>query len=369
MIAGELSVCHIIAADVWAGAEMQAYTLIRGLHSKPEVSVRVIAFNEGVFSSLLTDDGVLVTVFPESGNGLLLIWRIYKLLRKERVDVVHAHGYKENFIGGIASRLLNIKIIRTHHGRGMMNGGVIHRLVERINERFLSDVLISVSDELKAFLASHGFDEKKIFVIQNGIQLTSVSPSADKKSVRKQLNIKDDAVVIGTVGRMVPVKGHKYFLESVQGVVQKNNNVIFVIAGDGPLMEETKDYARELGILDYVRFVGFREDVIDVLNIFDIFVLPSLHEGTPMVLLEAMCLGKSIITTSVGGIPEVIKDHHNGLLVSAKNPEEISESCSILIENKSLRKKLSCNANKDVVEKHSLDIAITKTENIYRMSI
>ncbi|OPL13842.1 MAG: hypothetical protein AVO38_12790 [delta proteobacterium ML8_D] len=366
-----VNVCHIISGDLWAGAESQAYTLIVGLFKAKGISPNVIVFNDGILLKKLMASGIRVDLISEKSNNLAkMVWRIYNILRSTGVEILHTHGYKETFLGGLAARLCNAKsIVRTHHGKGVMDAGLKHRLIEKLNAVCFMDRAIAVSEDLKAFLISKNFKESIITVIHNGILADEVCPRREGSDIRAELNIEDDTIVIGTVGRLVGVKGHKYFLEGAKEILAQNENVVFVVAGDGPLFHELETEVKKLGITKNVRLIGFREDVFDIINIFDIFALTSLHEGVPMVLLEAMLLGKAIVATRVGGIPEIISDSRNGLLTPPMDSEAFAAVSLKLIDNKSVREQLAKNAKKDAESRYIIEKVAHSMESLYKVAL
>ncbi len=364
----KVNICHIISGDLWAGAEAQAYTLVKGLSKKNSLKLNVITLNGGYLTKKIRDSGIKVDVVDEKINSSLkMVWYIYRILRKKHIDIVHTHGYKETLLGGFAARLARIKgIVRTHHGKGVIYGTIYHRFIEKLNTIFFSDNLIAVSEDLKQYLIANRFQRNHITVIHNGILSEETKPSMSADKLKNALEIESEALVVGTMGRMVAVKGHRYFLEGARKVLSKQDNVVFVIAGDGPLMQESQKEIKQLGIESKIRLIGFRNDPFDVINMFDIFVMTSLHEGIPMVLLEAMCLAKPIIATKVGGIPEIIYDHQNGLLISPMDSQEFASTCLELIENRVLRKMLANNARKDFVAKYGVERVTEDTEKLYK---
>jgi len=270
-------------------------------------------------------------------------------------------------LGGIAARLVQDRVmIRTHHGKGMIGSTQKYNMIERFNANFLTNKIIAVSHDLKRFLQEHGLPAPKITVIHNGIEVhTSVNDKIIKK-LCVELGIPDDMKIIGTVGRLVPIKDHKTFLFGAKLILESEPNVRFVIVGDGPLMAELKKQSYELDIATHVCFTGFREDTDILLNMFDVFCLTSIHEGIPMALLEAMSLGKPIVATRVGGISEVIDDNGSGLLIDSENPQSFADACIKVLRDKNLRASLSERAVSVVKEKFTLDVTVRLTQDLYR---
>ena len=363
----QIHICHIISGDIWGGAEAQFFYLIQGILCLNQIELTVITLNEGLLTKKLKQQNIDTYVINEKKyNAFGIIFKIYNILRKRKISLIHTHGYKETILGGIAAKLDGLQNhIRTHHGKGMIDGSRKYYWIESLNFHFFSNKLISVSEDLKSFLIENRLGNQSVKVIHNGICKNEVRPVKKVSDVKKELGIPGDGIVIGTLGRMVKIKGHQYFIEGAKEVISKYSNSWFVIAGDGPLMPEFSDRINKNGLYEKIKLIGFRNDPYDILNMLDIFTLTSLHEGVPMVLLEAMYLEKPIIATNVGGIPEIIEDHKNGVLIPPKDSKSFSEICIDLIENINLRRTLSKNAKKDVIDKFTVNLVAEKVIQLY----
>jgi glycosyltransferase involved in cell wall biosynthesis len=366
-----MRVCHLVSGDLWAGAEVQAYSLIKGLSKLEGILVEVITFNEGILSSKLRKDGISLDIVPESETNVIsMIQKIVSILWNKKTDILHTHGFKENFIGGIAAKLCLLKaVVRTHHGQAMLKSKGLNGWIEKINAHLLTKHHISVSEDLREFLKKNGYEQSKITMIHNGIDFERMDLGKGSDFLRKDFNIGENITVIGTIGRMEAIKGHKYFIEGAGLILEKEKNVCFVIVGDGALMEEMRNYAEKLNITQQIRFAGFRHDSLNCLNMFDIFALTSLHEGIPITLLEAMSLGKPIVATNVGGIPEVIENNYSGVLIPPEDPYSFAEACVRLANDSSLRERLSVKARAEVRRRFSLETNILQTIQLYKSLI
>jgi len=291
-------------------------------------------------------------------------------MREHRPDIVHVNGFKENLLGGIAARITGVRaIVRTHHGKGMIGSSVKHNIMERINGRYLSDAAVAVSNDLKRYLVGFGLGEEKIAVIHNGIDRRPSLDSNKIESLRRDLKIGRGEKIVGTVGRLVPVKDHKTFIEAAKLILENEPCTGFMIVGDGPLRARLEQQAREAGIDSRVRFTGFRSDVHELLNIFDVFALTSIHEGIPMALLEAIAIGKPVVATSVGGVVEIVVDKRSGLLVEPENPQSFAGACIRVLRDGNLRESLSENAAATVKEKFTLAASVGLTQELYRRAV
>jgi glycosyltransferase involved in cell wall biosynthesis len=183
----------------------------------------------------------------------------------------------------------------------------IYELCDRGVTHLCVNKLIAVSSDIEKVLCVK-YGAQRVIRIHNGIDLEVLGKSRARDEVRRELGVDSKCLLIGTVGRLTAVKGHEYLLKTAQLMLQKRRNVKFVIVGDGPLKVELQSLAAQLGITENVAFLGHQDDACALMEAMDLFVLPSLHEGIPMVILEAMALGRPVVASRVGGIPEVITD-------------------------------------------------------------
>jgi glycosyltransferase involved in cell wall biosynthesis len=186
--------------------------------------------------------------------------------------------------------------------------------------------------------------------------------------MKSALGIDSRAYVIGIVGRLAPVKGHKYFIDAARIILDMRQDVHFIIVGDGSLRESLESsvpasYSRN------ITFTGFRNDVKELIDIMDIVVFSSLSEGIPYTLLEAMSMGKAVVATRVGGLVEVISDKENGLFVNAKDAGDIAQKCLSLLEDTAVRRSMGEAAARLIKEKFSADKMKDDTLHVYENSL
>jgi len=325
-------VCHLLAGDQWAGAEMQVADLLRGLAGREGFELSAVLFSEDRLARELRECGVVVHVLDENDLGRLgVLRRAAAVLRRLRPHILHTHRYKGNVIGAIAGRWAGIRrFVRTAHGmmepwegfdRGKMG---IYDALDGVVDRWGVDRVIAVSSDLAAKLAAR-VPSERIVVVRNGLDPRRIPPGSPR-ATRADLGLIDDGPLFGTVGRLTPVKGLEYFVEAARGILEHEADARFVIVGDGASRDTLVTRVRELGLTDRVRFLGFRHDAVRITGALDVFVMPSLHEGLPMALLEAMVLGKPIVASDVGGIPEVLHDD-GGWLVPPRDVGALVRAC------------------------------------------
>ena len=332
-ITGVLHVCHMIGGEQWAGAEVQMAHLLSGLARYEELDLSAILFADGRLAQHLRQSRIAVHVVDEAGAGRIgLVRRVASALRSRPVDILHTHGYKGNVIGALTGRWAGVRsFVRTAHGRMEPWEGIdrpkmnLYAALDHLVDRYAVDRVIAVSSDLYQDLASR-LPAGRVALIRNGIDPRRVEAIVQPRELRQQLGLAQENPLFGTVGRLTPVKGLEYFLQAARRILVLLPDAQFLIVGEGPLQPELQRRARELGIERAVSFLGFRPDVPDITNMLDVFVMPSLHEGLPLALLEAMVLGKPIVASAVGGIREVLHDPR-GWLVPPGDVGALQDAC------------------------------------------
>lgn len=362
-----IRICYVVSGDLWGGAEAQVYQLVRCMVDKG-CEVFVITLNKGLLFDKLCEMPIVVTCFDECKMSVwAVIFRTRSFLKKNKIDLIHSHGFKENLLAGIASKLLaSCKVFRTHHGRGVVNGPMAKVLVEKLNAHLLTDKMIAVSHDLKKYLTEHGYPAHKIEVVHNGIDCQNLSAARNSNELIEAHSIPADSFIIGTACRIEHEKGFRYLLLSVKELVDSGVPVVFVIVGSGKLQKKYQDMAKEMNIEKVVIFAGFQKDVCSYLNLFDIFVMMSLNEGVPLALIEAMCMGKPVVSSAVGGIPEVVVSGVNGILVPSMDHHACAAACKKIISQKDLQVSLGENAHKHVIANFSAQKSAENTINLYQ---
>ena len=260
----------------------------------------------------------------------IALFKLYKLIRRYRFDIVHTHTSKAGILGRCAARMAGTKVI-VHTPHGHLFYGYYGKFKTKCFiwlERTIACItscIITLTEIGKKEHISFGIAESQKFrVVQSGIDseiFTKTDPFKVLK-LRKELGLSADNKVVGTVARLVPIKGHSYFIQAAEKIVKQIPQSRFIIVGDGVLRAKLGRQVREKNLADYFYFLGLRSDVSDLLSLFDVFVLSSLNEGMGKVVVEAMASARPVVATRVGGIPEVVSDNDTGLLVEPmkRNP-------------------------------------------------
>lgn len=305
----------------------------------------------------------------QDARATLALWR---LLRKERPAIVHTHTSKAGALGRIAAWLARVPaVIHTPHGHifygyyGPVISGLI-RLIERLLAG-ITDRIVTLTErgsEEHVRLGIAGAD--KFTTIPSGITLSAFrSARTDPAAKRKELGLPPDGPVVGTVGRLVPIKGHAWLVRAVPQVVAEFPAACFVFVGDGPLCGELRQLGDALGITPHLMFLGTRQDVPDCLAAFDLFVFPSLNEGMGRALIEAMAAGLPVIATCVGGIPDIVTDGTNGVLVPPRDAKALAAAILKLLRDRRRMAVVGEAAKKRVGERFDAGSMVREIERLY----
>ncbi len=333
-----MRILHLISSVGLFGAERVAIELSKSLkktyHCEPILGVIRNDYNphEEISEEAKSND-MLYTVFScRSQFDLKLVFSIKEFIKKNRINIIHCHGYKSNFYGLLASKG-QIPSVTTNHNWLTSHWKLkIYCLLDSMWIRFF-DRIVAVSNEVKKDMLRYKIPEKKIRVIDNGIALERFEKLAETKNMKNQLGFEEKIRIIGTIGNLGTEKGHIYLLEAAKQILDVVKDLKFLIIGDGRLRKQLEEKSERLGIEKHVIFMGQRRDIPELLTAMDIFVLPSIKEGLPIALLEAMAAKRPVIATRVGAIPMVIENNETGVLVEPKDVTGLRDAIVSLVND------------------------------------
>ena len=353
-------IMHIASGDLWAGAEVQLFTLAKTLQTTLNAPVTVVLLNHGPLEQKLRAVGIDVTVLDETRlNGFQILRRLVRTMKDVKPQVVHTHRLKENILGSVAARMCgNIPSLRTAHGapEHRPSWRQLHKrlliFLDWFCGRFLQRRIVAVSDDLAAILGK-SFPAERICVIENGIDVESVS----RREAQAPLAPKPRSApfTIGLAGRLVPVKRVDLFIQTARYILDHYPDLEtrFHIFGDGPLRQELEQLSRDLGTDSIVHFEGHRGDIHQELQKLDVLLVTSDHEGLPMILLEAMALEVPIIAHAVGGIPHLLAQGSCGVLVEDQSPAGYGRAIHELATHPDSRAQIAINGLNRVKTRYS----------------
>ncbi len=348
--------------------ELFVSTIATGLADSPKRDM--ISFAKGI--------GLKVCVVPSLVRNICLhkdfisLIRLLFLIKRERYDIIHCHTSKGGFIGRLAARLAGAKVI-IYSPHGDIFEGYFSRpitrffvLLEKLAAHY-TDKIITLTKRGKKRFLEHGIgEEQQINHIYNGIDFKKFDITEDKsRGKRGELGLCKYDFVCATVGRLVPVKGHTYLLKAIRRVVQVFPQAKFLFVGDGPLRQRLQHEIKLLALEGNVSLLGARSDIADILLCIDLFLLPSINEGFGIVLVEAMALGKPILATRVGGIPEIVVDGTTGILVPPKDSVAFAAAIIKLHKNPKLAYEMGQAGYRRARRIFDIESTVQKYEELY----
>jgi len=289
-----------------------------------------------------------------------------ELIRQEHIALVHCHEMKGRLYGLLAAMGTPARLITTNHN--WIRSDFLVTCFESLDAFYIRffPKIVAVSPEVRQLMRRYLIPDKKMQVIINGIDMQEFRKNAEARDrIRGEFHIAPETPLIGVFGRISPEKGQKYFLAAAAQVLKVLPEARFILVGDGFQGEEMRQYAVELGISDAVIFAGFRPNIAAFYSALDVFVLPSLLEGTPMALLEAMSAKLPVIASEVGGVGRIIQDKENGLLVPPAHTEELASAILRLLRHSEEANRMAANALATIAERYSAKKMTDTYMNLY----
>ena len=301
-------------------------------------------------------------------QALFSLWR---LMIKERPDIVHTHTSKAGILGRWAAWLACVPII-VHTAHGHVFYGHFGPLASRffvLLERFMAlitDRMIALTEgERNDYITFSVSRPDRILTIHSGVDIDRyMSARVNMEEKKKSLEISTKGPVVGTVGWLLSIKGPMYLLKAMEVIWQTNPEIQLVYVGKGELEQEVRAEASRMGVSEKVSFLGWRDDIPEIMQVLDIFVLPSLNEGMGRVLVEAMAMGKPIVASKVGGIPDLVKDGYNGFLVNPGDAKGLSFAIRKLLLGRKMRDEMG-SRGRAMVKDFSVEKMIEKIDTLY----
>ena len=383
----KIKVTHIIARIITGGADENTLFTVQGL-DKDRYEVGLIMgeeFDESVFDKVKNNNFNVIQI-----KGLkwklnfwydpIVLIKLIKLMRKNHYDIVHTHTTKAGILGRIAAYISGVPVI-VHglHGSTFQafNSGLLNWLLflfERLTGRF-TDAYISVSGVLSEKYIEKGVGKKENYhTVYSGMELETFYGVRGKINCRKKqrdLGIDSGDFVIGNVARLETRKGHKFLIDAFNRVIEERKGcpLKLLIIGEGEEKENLENYVKKANLEEKVIFTGYREDVEELMAIMDLFVLTSLREGLPRVLVQAAAVGMPSIAFNVDGVPEIIEDNHNGFLVKTGDVKQLTKRIIRYIDHIELLVLHGKNGRELIKDKWSIEDMVDKIDKIYQKLI
>ncbi len=365
MMKRRLTILHTESSTGWAGQEMRIILEAREMKKLGHRIIIAVQPGSGIIPAIDREVFEKKILNMRKKDFIISIVYLMKTIAKYKVDIVNTHSSWDSWIASIAARASRCRpiILRTRHLSTPVSKGILSRIVYQ----YLPHLIITTGNSIReALINSNRFPENKIISIPTGVDLDVFYPRPINNTLRTKLGISREDKAIGTIAALRSWKGHDYLLEAAKILIEKRKGIKFVIAGDGPRYSHLMEKAASLGIKDWVLFLGYRDDINDVLSTLDMVVLPSYaNEGIPQSILQAMAMEKPVVASSAGSIPEIIYNKETGILVEPKNPTALAEGITFMLDNQDLARTTATNARKLVESKHSLKHMVSRIEEIY----
>lgn len=371
-------VAYVVTPITFGGAEKVSLNFLRTVN-RDRFDIRPILLvrpweEEPYFAREINKLGYQYETIPVARNKSVdplrvprVARRLYATLKQGAFDLVHTHGYFADICGLPAARVLGLRNLTTCHG--FIKNNFKLRTYNHLDKHAikLSQKVIAVSDGVRSDLVHSGIKDSRIVVIPNAVPLPACDTEkrALRKVKRNSLGIGPRDYVVGFTGRLSREKGVNYLIDAVSSLHVAGHPVKLLIIGDGPEKEVLEQMARDRGLGSSVLFAGFQTDIGAWLSACDVLSLPSITEGTPLSILEAMSMGVPVIASAVGGVPDVVREGVNGFLVEPGNVDGISNKTSLLMQNKELARKIIAEGIRTINANYGISRWCERIEQLY----
>jgi glycosyltransferase involved in cell wall biosynthesis len=366
-----IKVLEMIDRPFLGGGQMVLLSIARGL-DREKFAVAACSRAGGPFVEELGKASVPHFAVPlGKTSGLRTVRAVADILRRQAIDVLHTHGGVAGLYGRWAARRAGTPVVvHTVHGIHYLHyrNPILKRVLIGLERRLgrTTDAVVFVSEaDLARARSLRLAPEDRLRLVRNGVNILPEPSPWRLETLRKELGIDPDEILIGAVSRLHRQKGIVYLIEAAGRILERFPRTRFLVAGGGPIEASLSRMVRERGLGWAVRLLGERSDANELLALFDVFVLPSLWEGLPLVLIEAAGLAKPMIASDIEGVREVIRNDETGLLVPAGNAESLAGAVLRLLEDRTLGRKLGERARIEIPRAFSRPRMIAETQALY----
>ena len=352
----------LASGDLWAGAEAVVYHLAKGLQKEPLIKLMVVLLNKGKLAELCLLEGIDTRVIDETRYSFPQIaWRFATLIKGFRPHIIHSHRYKENLLTTLGRHFRHApKLVCTVHGFSEGHKKLKTRITSIANNailRFCFDKIIAVSNDITYRLVrERSFPTHKLVTIHNGIEIPSL---------RNQFKDNKKEIIIGSAGRLVPVKDYKLMVSIANKICKKDSRVKFILAGEGPEKDNIISRIKDYGLDGKFELLGHVDNMEEFYTTIDIYLNTSIHEGIPVTILEAMAHAIPVIAPNVGGIPEIISHGKTGYLMTTRDPDAIADFINELIQHKENLRTVARISREKIEKDFSLDSMVKAYLSVY----
>ncbi len=365
-----LDILHLIDSAGLAGGERYLLDLIR--YSGPPFRHRVVLYRPGPLEEMLEQEGIAVTRIPMTGRfSLSALSRVRRILCRERIPILHSHGYRSNLLGRLAGigsaarRIVTVHVSLYDYVDTPPFLRQVYLGIERMTSP-LTAKYICISQAMRKDLLRMGIPEAKLVLIPNGVDLERFHPRPPDETLRRALGVQGRSPLIGTAGRMVTEKNQADLIDALPVLRQRWPGLRCLFIGDGPLRPALEERAGRLGLSDACLFTGTRRDIAELYSLLDLFVLPSRREPFGLVLLEAMASQVPVVATAAGGPLDLIRSGANGLLVAPSDARELASGIDFLLSNPEQAKAMAVQGYETVWKGYRIQDTARRIGDLYQ---
>jgi glycosyltransferase involved in cell wall biosynthesis len=359
----QLNILHIDTEKYWRGGQQQVFYLHKHL-VKRGINSLLISNKSSELSQYCKNEALPfdeINIFGEL--DIFAASKISKYSKKKNIDIIHAHSAHALSVAILAKYFYPVpKLIGVRRVDFPIRKNLFSRL--KYNNRKICKI-ISISDFIKKVLIEDGIEENKIITIRSGADIHKYDNVVPEADFRERHGIGENDIILGTVAAFAGHKDYPNLFNAFQLVKKEFVNTKLICVGDGPMFDEMKNLAGELSINNDVLFLGFRNDIGQLLKVFDIFILASKKEGLGTSIIDALAVGLPIVAARSGGIPELIEHNKNGVLVKSKNHTQLAEAVLDLVNNKGKRDMLRISAKESAI-KFSIEKTVEQNIELYK---
>ncbi|MFB0526148.1 MAG: glycosyltransferase family 4 protein [bacterium] len=352
------TVLHIDSAKTWRGGQQQVLYLADRLADYHNM---IVCPPQSPLVERAKAIGLKVLPVKMHGEwDLLAVYKLKKIIRKNSIKIVHLHSPHAHALGLLAAKSGgNCKVVLSRRVDFPIKKNILSSLKYANVDR-----IIAISQRVKQALMSDGLPKEKIDVVYSGVDIERFQNVKANRLI-SELALNKDKLIIGNIAALTWDKDHRTLIEAARVVVDEFPQVTFLIVGEGPLRREIEISVKRLNLEEKVKLLGFRQDIPEILSILDLFVLSSSWEGLGTSLLDAFASRVPVVSTNVGGIPEIVKHGVNGILVSPGNPGVLAGAIISLLKNRDLASRMAEEGFRLVKEKFSIEKMVQDTRKIY----
>jgi len=355
-----MKVLHIeTGRHLYGGAKQVAY-IIEGLHQRGIENILVC--QQG--SAIATEVSQMAAVHQLSLHGdvdFRLMFQVRRLIKQYRPDIIHCHSRRGADIwGGIAGRMASLPTVLSRRVDNLESAWLVQKKYS------LYDKVICISEGIRQVLLKQGVPEQKVITVRSAIDISAWEPNCNRKAFNREFNTQTDQLLLGMVAQLIPRKGHSLVLQAMQQLGSDYPNLQLICFGQGPLRQSLQQEAIERGLQGSVQFTGFRDDLPKWLSCIDILVHPALTEGLGISLIQAAACKLPLIASRAGGMPEIVRDHLNGLLIEPGDLAGLKEALKRLTDEPETRQQFGLAGRQLVEQEFSIEQMVEGNLAVYR---